>query len=245
MFQPKNMAAPLLPPQSAAAIHATGLGKRFDRTGAAVLHDLELELPAGQMSLIKGPSGCGKSTLLAIMAGLTPPDSGKVTVLGEDLWAMRQVARDAFRLRNLGFIFQGSILFPALTGVEQITLVLGHMGMPAAEAQSRALQALAEVGLSHRADMRPAAMSGGERQRVAVACALAKRPALIFADEPTSALDTGSADAVGTLLREAAQAHGATVVCVTHDDRLSAYAGRILHMNAGRIAGIETQDTDA
>lgn len=214
-----------------------GLAKSFGRGAARVpiLDGLDIALPQGAFSLIKGPSGCGKSTLLAILAGLTPPDTGEVELLGTRIWSLTRRQRDAFRLAHMGFVFQGSILFPALTAAEQIELVLGHMRVPAAQARRRALAALDDVGLAPRAHLLPAALSGGEKQRVAIACALAKSPRLIFADEPTSALDTENSAVVSTHLRRLATDHGVTVVCVTHDDRLTPFADRILNMRAGRI----------
>ena len=224
-------------------LSGTGLSKAFGKGDKAVqiLHGLDIALPRGALSLVKGPSGCGKSTLLAILAGLTAPDAGTVDALGARLWAMKPAARDAFRLKHMGFIFQGSILFPALRAHEQIELVLGHMGIPARQARERAMAALADVGLGPRAALRPDALSGGEKQRVAIACALAKRPRLIFADEPTSALDTENGEMVSRHLRRLASEHGVTVICVTHDDRLSPFADRIYHMRAGRIDRIETE----
>lgn len=223
----------------------TGLSKSFGRgaRAAQILHDLDINLPRGALSLVKGPSGCGKSTLLAILAGLTPPDRGRVATLDSDLWAMKPGARDAFRLRHMGFVFQGSILFPALRAHEQIELVLGHMGIAPAEARTRAMAALEDVGLGPRAHLRPAALSGGEKQRVAIACALAKAPQIIFADEPTSALDTENSEMVSRHLRRLASEHGVTVLCVTHDDRLSPWADRIYHMRDGRIDRIQTEVT--
>lgn len=222
-------------------LSGTGLSKRFGKGAKAVqiLHGLDIALPRGALSLVKGPSGCGKSTLLAILAGLTAPDAGRVDALGQPLWSLRPAARDAFRLRHMGFVFQGSILFPALRAHEQIELVLGHMGVPARQARDRAMAALEDVGLGPRATLRPDALSGGEKQRVAIACALAKQPQLIFADEPTSALDTENSDLVSRHLRRLATDHGVTVICVTHDDRLSPWADRIYHMRAGRIDRIQ------
>lgn len=219
------------------------LGKSFMNgpNRVPVIRDLDLTIPARSLTLVKGPSGCGKSTLLAMLAGLTPPDHGMVMVGDTDLWSLSTPERDRFRLDNLGFIFQGAVLFPALTAVEQVRFVLEQMGVPSAEAEVRATEALTAVGLAPRMTMRPAALSGGEKQRVSIAAALAKRPRVIFADEPTSALDSENGRIVGTLLHETAHKSGAAVVCVTHDDRLTAYADRILHMEDGRITGIRTK----
>jgi putative ABC transport system ATP-binding protein len=217
--------------------------KSFGKGAKAVqiLQELDIELPRGVMSLVKGPSGCGKSTLFAVLAGLTAPDRGQVAALGQDLWSLPARGRDGFRLAHMGFVFQGSILFPALRAHEQIELVLGHMGVEGEAARARAMAALGDVGLGHVAHLYPDALSGGEKQRVAIACALAKSPQIIFADEPTSALDTENCDMVSRHLRALASDHGVTVVCVTHDDRLSPWADQIYHMRAGKIDRIETK----
>jgi len=201
-----------------------------------VVDNLDLEVAAGSFTLIKGPSGCGKSTLLAMLAGLTPPDSGHVHAFGTDVWALDRKRRDELRLARMGFIFQGSVLFPALTARDQVALLLTEMGQSRRAALAQAGPALDAVGLGDRAHLRPASLSGGEKQRVAIAMTLAKRPAIIFADEPTSALDSENAMLVAKLLRAQAAAVGAAVLCVTHDDRLHAHADRILWMRDGRIA---------
>lgn len=218
-------------------ITARNLGKFFGR-GAdrnQIVRDLDLDVARGSFTLIKGPSGCGKSTLLAMLAGLTAPDAGQVMVSGVDLWALGLRGRDRLRMDQMGFVFQGSVLLPGLSAVDQITFLLREAGQDRRAARANAEQALTQVGLGPRAGLKPAALSGGEKQRVAVAMALAKRPAIIFADEPTSALDTENADAVAGLLRAHASAAGAAVLCVTHDDRLLPYADRVLQMRAGRI----------
>ena len=200
-----------------------------------VLQGLDVDLYPGELSLISGPSGCGKSTLLSLLSGLLTPDSGKAFALGQDLESMSARELERFRLRNTGFVFQGFNLFPALTALEQVQLPLGYMGMKTSETKRRAQLALDEVGLSHRAHMRPAELSGGEKQRVAIARAMAKEPQLLFADEPTSALDAESGQRVIDILRRAARAHGTTVLCVSHDPRLVRHADRVLGMEDGAI----------
>lgn len=224
------------------ALSATGLRKSYKhkKKNVQILQGLDISLPCGVLSLIKGPSGCGKSTLLAILAGLTAPDAGHVNVLGQSIWSLPTPKRDTFRLLHMGFVFQGSILFPALCAHEQIELVLGHIGVSAYEARIRAQAALDDVGLSNCANLRPDAMSGGEKQRLAIACALAKRPQLIFADEPTSALDSENSEMVSSHLRRLAYHHNVTVICVTHDDRLSPWADQIYHMRSGQIENVES-----
>jgi putative ABC transport system ATP-binding protein len=200
-----------------------------------VVRALDLRVKKGSFTLIRGPSGCGKSTLLAMLAGLTAPDSGSVQLGGADIWSLPRGERDRLRLNQMGFIFQGAVLFPALAAREQVAFLLTEMGTSRPDAMNAADQALAAVGLADRAHLLPSALSGGEKQRVAIAMALSKRPSLIFADEPTSALDTENAAAVGQLLRAHAATVGAAVLCVTHDDRLQSHADRVLFMRAGQI----------
>lgn len=220
-----------------ASLIAQAVCKRYG-TGVQrvdALHPVSLSLRPGELVMITGPSGSGKSTLLAIISGLLSPDAGVVEALGRPLQVMSADQRDRFRLAHSGFIFQGFHLLPALTASEQVEIVLRQLGVSAREARSRAIQALEAVGLGRRLGNRPGEMSGGEKQRVAIARALAKRPALIFADEPTSALDSENGRQIAGLLRAQAQASGATVVCVTHDARLTDLADRVLRMEDGRV----------
>ena len=219
------------------ALRAKGLSKRF-KTGRSyidVLKDVDFDAHHGDVTMVMGPSGSGKSTLVATLSGLLRPDSGQVTAMDEDLWNLRPAQIDRFRLDHCGFIFQGFILFSALTALEQVTTVLKYTGLTPAEARLRATTALNEVGLGPRMNQRPSELSGGEKQRVAIARALAKEPQLLFADEPTSALDGENGQIVIQLLQRAAKVHGAAVICVTHDPRLEAYADRIIHIEDGRI----------
>ena len=200
-----------------------------------VLSRLDVRILPGELSLITGPSGCGKSTLLSILSGLQSADEGRVIALGRDLTGANAREREAFRLHHTGFVFQGFNLFPALTALEQVELPLGYLGYTRTRSREQAQQALAEVGLTHRAGMRPAQLSGGEKQRVAIARALAKQPQLIFADEPTSALDAVSGQIVIDTLHRIARQHGTTVLCVSHDPRLIRHADRVLAMEDGLI----------
>jgi len=221
----------------APTLSATALHKSYG-AGAArieVLRNLSVEIFPGELTLCTGPSGSGKSTLLAALSGLLTPDAGAVTLLGEDILNRTERDRDAFRLAHCGFIFQGFNLFPALTAFEQVLLPLKFMAVPVAAARERAHEALAAVGLAHRAHLRPTALSGGEKQRTAIARALAKQPQLLFADEPTSSLDGANGRIVIDLLHRIARERGATVLCVTHDPRLHAHADRIIHLEDGRI----------
>jgi putative ABC transport system ATP-binding protein len=219
------------------ALRAVGLRKSFKtgRTRIQVLKDVDFNALHGELTLVMGPSGSGKSTLVAALSGLLRPDAGAVTALGDDLWSHSPGKIDRFRLDHCGFIFQGFNLFPALTAIQQIEVVLRHQGRSSAEARRIAAQALDEVGMTPRLRQRPSELSGGEKQRVAIARALAKQPRLLFADEPTSALDGENGQVVIRLLQRAAKSHDAAVVCVTHDPRLEAYADRVIHIEDGCI----------
>ena len=226
------------PPATAeVALRGCNLVKSF-RSGnvdTPILRGLSLDVSVGELTLISGPSGCGKSTLLSLLSGLSRPDSGEVLALDESLWSLDARALERFRLRHTGFVFQGFNLFGALDAVEQVMLPLGALGLSKADARQRALVALDEVGLSARSGLRPGEMSGGEKQRVSIARALAKQPQLLFADEPTSALDASNGQTVIDLLHRLARTHRAAVLCVSHDPRVVEHADRVLHMEDGRL----------
>lgn len=222
---------------TASAISAHGIEKSF-KTGKVktpVLKGVGIDIAQGEMVLVMGPSGSGKSTLLAAISGLLKPDNGDVTALGENIWDLKKSKIDKFRLEHCGFVFQGFNLFGALNARQQVETVLKYAGFPKEEIASMAETALGEVGLNKLLSKRPDELSGGEKQRVAIARALAKNPKLIFADEPTSALDGENGANVMGLLRRSAKNHGASVLCVTHDVRLAAYADRIITIEDGRI----------
>ncbi|MDP3495473.1 MAG: ABC transporter ATP-binding protein [Hyphomonadaceae bacterium] len=219
------------------AIEARGITKSFKagHVKVDVLKGIDLLIETGEIVLVMGPSGSGKSTLLAAVSGLMKPDGGSVVALNQDIWKMPRSKIDRFRLANCGFIFQGFNLFPALTASQQVQVVLKFMKKGKSERKAAAEAALNDVNLGHRLNNRPDRLSGGEKQRVAIARALAKKPKLIFADEPTSALDGENGHAVMELLRKCAKEQGATVMCVTHDARLAAFADRIITIEDGLI----------
>jgi putative ABC transport system ATP-binding protein len=211
-----------------------GFGEGETRTLA--LQDVSLELYRGQLNLLMGPSGSGKSTLLAVASGLLHPDEGSATALGQDVWALSEKGLEEFRLKHCSFIFQGCNLFPALTALEQLEIVLRWgEGASKPDARKRAERMLTRLGLGRKGHLRPAQLSGGEKQRVAIGRALVKEPDFIFADEPTSALDWENGQQVIDLLHHAAHEHGSTVLVVTHDPRLVPYADRVFHMEDGRL----------
>jgi putative ABC transport system ATP-binding protein len=229
------------------ALAATGLHKRFKtgRTFIEVLKGVDFQAAHGEVTMVMGPSGSGKSTLVAALSGLLRPDQGRVDALGEDLWCKPAGRIDKFRLDHCGFIFQGFNLFAALTALQQVTTILKYQGHDSREARRIAVEALAEVGLEPRMNQRPSELSGGEKQRVAIARCIAKRPRLLFADEPTSALDGENGQIVIRLLQRAAKSHDAAVICVTHDPRLEAYADRIIHIEDGLILDDRRMDSAA
>lgn len=210
--------------------HAFGAG---DET-VHVLRDASLALHSGEVTLLMGPSGSGKSTLLAVLSGLLRPDSGKVHVLGTELWRLSEAQRERFRLRHFGFVFQGFNLFPSLTASEQLEMIVRWgEGAGRRDARRRVAAILDSLGLGRRAHLRADQLSGGEKQRVAVGRALLKEPQFCFADEPTAALDWAHGEHVIQLLRTAARERGAVVFVVGHDPRLVPYADRVLHLSDG------------
>jgi len=219
------------------AIQAHGVYKRFKtgRSHIEVLKRVDFDANHGEVTMVMGPSGSGKSTLVAALSGLLRPDDGTVSALNQDIWSLRSGKLDRFRLDHCGFIFQGFNLFSALTALQQVEIVLKYQGMAKKDARERAANALMEVGLEHKLNQRPSELSGGEKQRVAIARCIAKDPQLLFADEPTSALDGENGQIVIKLIQRAAKQYGAAVICVTHDPRLEAYADRVIHLEDGRI----------
>ncbi len=218
-------------------IEAVGIAKTYGDGPARVeaLKATDFRVCRGEFVMVAGPSGSGKSTLLAIVSGLLTPSAGRVRVLGRELSGLGRDAFDDFRLEHFGFVFQGFHLLPALSAVEQVSIVLERQGLQRAAARRRATATLERVGLGARLTNRPSELSGGEKQRVAIARALAKQPQLIFADEPTSALDSENGRQITRMLRAAAE-EGATVVCVTHDPRLIEHATRVIRMEDGAMA---------
>ncbi len=205
-------------------------------TRSFALKGVSVEFRKGELNLLMGPSGSGKSTLLAVLSGLLRPDSGAVGAMGHDVWRMSDDEMERFRLRHCSYIFQGYNLFPALTAREQLEIVLKWgEGCSAREARKRADHVLGQLGLANKAHLRPAELSGGEKQRVAIGRALVKNPTLVFADEPTAALDWENGQQVINLLTESARARGAMVLVVTHDPRLVPFADRMFELEDGRL----------
>ena len=199
----------------------------------SILRDVDLEAREGQSLAIVGPSGSGKTSLLMVMAGLERTTGGKVQVAGHDLAALSEDELALMRGAEIGIVFQSFHLVPTMTALENVALPLEFAGTADAFATAREL--LQEVGLSHRFDHFPAQLSGGEQQRVAIARALSRRPKLILADEPTGNLDRKTGGHVIDLLFGLQRRREATLILVTHDERLAGACDRTIRMADGRV----------
>ena len=220
-------------------IKVVDLKKSFRMNGYTlnVLNGITLDIARGEMIAIVGASGAGKSTLLHMLGTLDRPTSGSVLFDGQDVFDLSEDAQAEFRNKRIGFVFQFHHLLPEFTALENTFLPALIQDRPADDAQKDATQLLADVGLGERLHHKPGELSGGEQQRVAVARALMQRPDLVLADEPTGNLDTHTGDSLFALLRKLNKDRGTTFVIVTHNDKLSAQADRIIRMEDGRIVG--------
>ena len=219
---------------------ARGVTKVY-RSGAAsvtALKGVDLQVERGQLVSVMGPSGSGKTTLLNCLSGLDDIDAGTIEVDGVDITGMSDAARTRHRAASMGFVFQAFNLIPVFSAVENVELPLLLAGRSAREARTAASTTLDRVGLGHRLGHRPAELSGGEQQRVAVARALAGSPAIVWADEPTGNLDSETAAAVMGLLHELHR-DGLTVLLVTHDEAIGATAQRRVLVRDGAVVADE------
>jgi putative ABC transport system ATP-binding protein len=215
--------------------------RKVYRSGAdevVALHSLDLVVPRGEFLAVMGPSGSGKTTLLNCLSGLDEIDFGRVIVDGLSIHELSDKERTRHRAKEMGFIFQAFNLIPVFTATENVELPLLLAGVREQEAQWRARETLARVGLGHRLDRRPPELSGGEQQRVAIARALAGRPRLVWADEPTGNLDSEMAANVMELLGEL-HGEGLSLILVTHDSTVAAHADRLITVRDGRIVADE------
>ena len=222
------------------AVRLRGVDKSFGAGDAAVraLKHTDFEARKGELIMLVGPSGCGKTTLLSIIAGTLHADSGVTEVFGRKLHDMPRGELTKFRLRNLGFVFQSFNLIPTLSVVENVAIPLLLHGVDHREANARAADMLAKVGLKGREKSPPSALSGGQQQRVAIARALVHEPPLLICDEPTSALDKDTGASVMEMIRELSRAPDRCVIIVTHDHRIFKYADRIAEMEDGHITRV-------
>ena len=199
------------------------------------LKEVSLDIRRSEVVAIMGPSGCGKTTLLNCLSGLDEITSGSVSIAGQDLRSLSDRELTAFRAAEMGFIFQTYNLLPVLTGLENVELPLLVSGVRAKEARARALASIEQVGLRDWARHRPAEMSGGQRQRFAIARALATVPSIVWADEPTGALDSVTSQDILDLMLQLNRDQGLTFVWVTHAFEVARQAQRLITMRDGRI----------
>jgi putative ABC transport system ATP-binding protein len=231
---------------SAAVVEARAVVKEFAAGDERirVLHGIDLDVMAGEITLVVGPSGCGKTTLISILAGILSATAGDVRVGGRALAGLGQRDLAAFRRETVGFIFQQYNLLPSLTAAENAAVPLVARGMRLSAAEKRARLMLERLGMGPHAAKQPKQLSGGQMQRVAIARALVHEPAFVVCDEPTAALDAASGHTVMELLRDSARGPGRAVVVVTHDPRIYGFADRLAMMEDGRVTAV-LDDPDA
>jgi putative ABC transport system ATP-binding protein len=214
-------------------------------SGNAEVHALrgvDLEVYAGELTMLVGPSGCGKTTLLSVVAGILRPTSGTVAALGQDLTRLSSWQRTAFRRDNVGFVFQQFNLLPALTAAENAAVPLVIQGYSKRKALAAARELLDKMGMGDRVHSLPGNLSGGQQQRVAIARALIHHPHLLVCDEPTSALDAKTGHTILELLRAIAVEGDRAVIIVTHDSRIFEFADSMARMDDGRIVSLERRN---
>jgi len=213
------------------------LSRRFKmgNTFVDALRGVDLTIGRGEFVALVGPSGSGKSTVLNLIGGLDRPTSGEVWIDGVELSASDERTLTRHRRQHVGFVFQTFNLLPRLTANENVALPLMFSGVPRGERLDRAKQLLERVGLAERLNHRPGQLSGGEQQRVAIARALVSRPALLLADEPTGNLDTTTGTGIMALLKELNEESDLTLLVVTHDPEVAAFADRIVALRDGRV----------
>ena len=216
-------------------IHITDIRKSFGQL--QVLKGITMDVSKGEIVSIVGPSGAGKTTLLHIMGTLDKPDSGSVVIDGTDIGGMKSRHLADFRNRRIGFVFQFHQLLPEFTAIENVMIPAFIAGLSQGEARKRAAELLGFMGLNDRASHKPNELSGGEKQRVAVARALVNSPAVILADEPSGSLDTKNKQELHRLFFDLRDKYGQTFVIVTHDESLARLTDRTISMRDGIITG--------
>ncbi len=226
-------------PQPQPLVQVLDVHKSFPMGGQQVtaLRGVSFDIGRGEFLAIVGASGAGKSTLLQILGTLDQPTGGRVLFDGRDVFGLPEDEQADFRNKQIGFVFQFHHLLPEFTALENVCLPALIQNRPRADIEAEAASLLKDVGLEHRLRHKPGELSGGDQQRVAVARALMQRPALVLADEPTGNLDTHTGEALFSLLRKLNRERGTTFVIVTHNDKLSSQADRIVRMEDGTIAG--------
>jgi putative ABC transport system ATP-binding protein len=246
---------PVENPQQVAAVPATAASAALEaidvtkslplgREHINILKGVSLRIEHAELVAIIGPSGSGKSTLLGLIAGLDNPTTGRVLIDGTDITRMPEGRLARVRNEKIGMVFQAFNLIPTLTAQENVEVPL-YVGRHSGRPSDRAKELLALVGLSHRLGNKPNQLSGGEQQRVAVARALATRPAIVIMDEPTGNLDQTNSENVLSMIRELRTATGTTFIIATHDPKVAAAADRAIRIVDGQVAGEERPDVPA
>lgn len=214
---------------------------RIGEEKVVALDSISLSIQAGEVCAILGTSGSGKSTLLNLMAGLEKPTKGSVVIAKQAIHKMSEIQLARFRQRKMGFVFQSYHLLPAYTALENVMLPLIFRGISRQEREIRARKMLAAVGLKTHINHKPSQLSGGQQQRVGIARAFVSQPPVIFADEPTGNLDSRTTEEIIHLILDMTSQYKQTLVLVTHDRQVAAYADRVIHILDGRIERIEQQ----
>jgi len=219
------------------SLRAVGVSKAYGEGDIEVraVDNVSLALRQGEVTLIMGPSGSGKTTLLFLLGGLLRPTAGHIWIDGNDLADLREREMPRVRLRNFGFVFQDFNLLANLTARENVQIPMDLAGVPRGESRGRAARILSALGLRERLDFLPEKLSGGEKQRVSIARALANRPRVLLADEPTANLDSRMGKAVAGVFHRLARSARAAVLMVSHDSRIVDAADRVLLMEDGRL----------
>ena len=228
-----------------AIVSARNLAKRYQlgkENYVDALRGANVEVEAGEMVAIMGPSGCGKSTMLHMLGCLDSADSGEIWLNGRRIDNLGARATTKLLREEIGFIFQGFNLVSSMTAVENVAMAAQYAGKSRREAQKIAREALADVGLTERANHRPTELSGGQQQRVAIARALVNKPLVIMGDEPTGNLDSASSAEVIDMMREINLTTGTTFILVTHDPDVAEACDRVIHMRDGVVTQGATRD---
>lgn len=218
-------------------INVKNLSKEFGKKNAKVtaVRDVSMKLDEGEVLMILGPSGSGKTTLLSMIGCILTPTSGEIYIDGQKISTLPEQELPAIRKRKIGFVFQSFNLLKSLTVQENVEVALNLNGTRGKEAKAKARELLREVGLAERLGFYPADLSGGEKQRVSIARALANDPKILLADEPTGNLDSKTGQKIGSILRDLAKNDGKSVIIVTHDNRIENLADRIIQLEDGMI----------
>ncbi len=215
-----------------------------EKTVTPALRGINLEVNEGELFMLVGPSGCGKTSLISVIAGILNHDGGQCLIFGRDPNEMSEDERTAYRGKSVGFVFQSYNLIPTLTTTENVSIPLLLNGWNRPDANRRAEEMLAKVGLKNKSRSLPSELSGGQQQRVAIARALAHNPRLIVCDEPTSALDHTTGGEIMELFRQEALNGNRTLVIVTHDSRIFRFADRIGVMDDGQIVQVASSPSE-